>query len=144
MNAQEMWQAYISRENISADYTAWAFGAAPDELAQLVLSGIKTATSSAYPLYERFDESLPKAGDFSVILNARDDAVCIIQTTRVFVCAFSDVDDLHAFREGEGDRSLGYWRKVHEAFFRSAIMDAGLSFDMSMKVVCEEFKKVYP
>ena len=144
MNAQQMWQAFAAIENIIASYEAWAFGDSPDELAALVLRGIKTATASAYPLYELDGEALPKPGDYSVILDSRDEAVCIIQNTRVYVTAFCDVDEVQAYREGEGDRSLVYWRRVHEAFFRSCMEEAGLTFDPAMKVVCEEFRKVYP
>lgn len=144
MNAQQMWNLYSTKENITADYEAWAFGAAPDELAQLVLSGTKTATASAYPLYILDGEELPRTGEYSIILDSKDEAVCIIKTTKVFVVPFDEVNEHQAFKEGEGDRSLVYWRIVHEAFFRECMEEAGLVFDYKMKVVCEEFEKVYP
>ena len=28
-----------------------------------------------------------------------------------------EVSEEHAYKEGEGDRSLAYWRAVHEEFF---------------------------
>lgn len=31
-------------------------------------------------------------------------------------CKYADVDERHAYAEGEGDRSLAYWRQVHEPF----------------------------
>ncbi len=144
MTAKEMWDIYSKAENIQIDYDAWAFGDDADELARLVNAGIKTATASAYPLYELESEELPKAGAYSVILNSREEAICIIQTTKVFVTPFCDVDERQAWKEGEGDRSLSYWRKVHEQFFRDELSQAGLSFNETMKVVCEEFIKVYP
>ena len=144
MHAQEMWKLYSDRENITSDYESWAFGDAADALAELVLNGKKTATASALPLYELEGIEIPKAGEYSVILNANEDAVCIIKTTRVTVVPFDEVDQHHAWREGEGDRSLTYWREVHEAFFREELREAGLSFDEKMKVVCEEFIRVYP
>ena len=52
MNAQKMWELYSTQHNINADYQAWPFGADPDELARLVLTGIKTGTASAYRWYE--------------------------------------------------------------------------------------------
>lgn len=144
MNAQEMWEAYSQREHTEADYDAWAFGVDADELARLVYEGIKTATASAYPLYELEGEALPEAGQYSVILDSQENAVCVIRTERVFLVPFRDVDARQAWKEGEVDRSLSYWRKVHEPFFRSCLGDAGLLFSEDMNVVCEEFIRVYP
>ena len=144
MNAQEMWNIFTKKENITSDYEAWAFGGAPDKLARLTLDGIKTATASAYPLYELEGEALPKAGEYSVILDSKDEAVCIIQTTNVYVVPFAEVTEEHAYLEGEGERSLAFWRRVHEEFFTECMQEAGLVFTSRMKVVCEEFQKVYP
>lgn len=144
MNAAEMWERFCEKSGIKADYDDWAFGGAPDALAELVLNGIKTATASAYPLYEQEQEPLPKAGDYSVILNTKGEAVCIIRTTKVYVVPFWEVSADHAFREGEDDRSLESWREVHRDFFTREMNDEGLSFDEDMPVVCEEFMRVYP
>jgi len=145
MNAQEMWSLYIKASGAQAgEYDAWQFGDDPDALAQLVLDGIKTATASAYPLYALEGEPLPEAGQYSVILNARDEAVCVIRNTRVTVVPYREITAAHAFREGEGDRSLAHWRRVHEAFFTNDMAASGLTFDESMPVVCEEFEVVYP
>ena len=140
MTAEEMWK----QSGLAGEYDAWSFGDDADGLAVLVSSGIKTATCSAYDLYEAEDEDLPQAGDTSVILDSRDEAVCIIRTTKVYTVPFDKVSAEHAFREGEGDRSLEYWRQVHEAFFREELSSAGLEFSGNSRVVCEEFEVVYP
>ena len=140
MTAEEMWRAFGG----VGPYDAWQFGDDPDELAALVLSGRKTATASAYPLYELEGEPLPKAGEYSVVLNSRDEAVCVIRTTKVQIVPFDQVTARHAAREGEGDLSLAYWRKVHRAFFIGEMQSVGRTFDESMPVVCEEFERVYP
>ena len=110
----------------------------------MVLSGRKTATASAYPLYAPEDEPIPTAGEYSVILNSADEAVCIIRNTRVTIVPYREITAEHAFREGEGDRSLSYWRQVHEAFFTKDLAAFGLIFDENMPVVCEEFEVVFP
>ena len=140
MTAQEMWNA----SGIQAEYEAWAFGDDPDTLAELVRTGVKTATASAYPFYELEGEDLPKAGEYSVILNTKDEAVCIIRTTKVYVTPYREVTAEQAWKEGEGDRSLNYWRWVHEAFFRKELEAVGLGFTENMGVVCEEFEVIYP
>ena len=144
MNAAEMWERFCEKSGIKADYDDWAFGGAPDALAELVLNGIKTAPASAYPLYEQEQEPLPKAGDYSVILNTKGEAVCIIRTTKVYVVPFREVSADHAFREGEDDRSLESWREVHRDFFTREMKAGGLTFDEDMPVVCEEFMRVCP
>lgn len=145
MTAQEMWKLYQQSSGTQTnDWDAWRFGDDPDALARLVLEGRKTATSSAYPLYAREGEPLPEAGHYSVILDSQDEAVCIIRNVRVTVVAYREITAGHAFREGEGDRTLADWRKVHEAFFSADMAASGLSFDEDMPVVCEEFEVVYP
>ena len=139
-----MWEKFKIEKIVNIDkYDAWAFGGAPDELADLVVSGTKTATASAYPLYEQENEPLPKVNDYNVILNSKDEAVCIIRTTKVYVEKLNRVSIEHAFKEGEGDRSLEYWRKVHQEFFTECLKDTDLEFNEDMKVVCEEFKVVF-
>ena len=140
-----MWNAWAGQYGLArGEYDAWAFGGDPDGLAALVLAGVKTATASAYPLYELEGEPLPEAGAYSVILDGRDEAVCVILTDRVTVVPYRDVGAEHARREGEGDRSLAYWRQVHEAFFREEMAASGLVFTEDMPVVCEEFHVVWP
>lgn len=139
-----MWGAYSKSKKLNADYKAWAFGADADGLSELVFAGIKTATASAQLLYERYEEPLPQSGEYSVILNSRQEAVCVIRTEKVFIVPFENVDAVQAWKEGEGDRSLSYWRKVHERFFREELESIGLSFNETINVVCEEFIRVYP
>ncbi len=145
MTPTQLWQDYLAvNTQAGPEPEAWAFGAVPDELADLVARGIKTATSSAYVLYELESEEIPQAGGYDIILDSQDNAVCIIKTTKVYVTPFSQVSEEHAWREGEGDRSLSYWRQVHEKFFTIWLAEAGLTFSKDMLVVCEEFELVYP
>jgi len=140
LNAVEMWE----KSGLKGDYEAWAFGDEPDKLAELVLKGIKSATSSAYACYVDEGEALPEEGEYSIILNSKDEAVCITKTTKVYITSFCKVTAEHAFKEGEGDKSLDYWRAVHKEFFTDELKEIGQAFDMDMKVVCEEFEVVYP
>lgn len=140
-----MWAEFAARKNIEdTDYEAWAFGDHADLLARLTLEGVKTATSSALPAYEREGEPLPEAGEYSVILDGRDEAVCVILTERVTVVPFREIGAEHARREGEGDLSLAWWRRVHEAFFTRELARMGQAFTPDMPVVCEEFRRVWP
>lgn len=145
MTPQEMWNAYKKiNPYIGDEIDAWAFGVEPDLLADLVLRGEKTATASAYDLYALEGELLPQLGTFDVILDSQNQAVCIVEITKVSVEPFNQVSADHAYKEGEGDKTLVYWRQVHEDFFRDCLGEVGLTFTPESKVVLEEFRKVYP
>lgn len=146
MTGEQMWRAFTAARGLpeNTPYEAWAFGGDPDRLAKLTLEGVKTATSSAYPLYALEKEPLPEPGEYSVILNSRDEAVCVILTEAVEVVPYREVEADHARREGEGDLSLSYWRAVHERFFQTEMAAASLVFDEDMPVVCERFRRVWP
>ena len=87
MTAEELWDL----SGIPGEYDAWTFGDDADGLAELVRTGKKRATSSAYPVYEAEGEALPKPGEYSVILNEKDEAVCIIQTRFVTVLPYREI-----------------------------------------------------
>lgn len=144
MTAEQLWKEFSAACEIKATYDAWAFGGDADGLARLVLAGVKSATSSAFPLYELEDEPLPEPGEYSVILDRRGEAVCVICTERVNVAPYREVGEDFAYKEGEGDKSLEYWRRVHKAFFTRELAEAGLCFTPEMLVVCEEFRRVWP
>ena len=145
MTPQEMWNKYKQiNPSIGDEIDAWAFGVEPDLLADLVLRGEKTATASAYDLYALEGESLPQEGTFDIILDSQNQAVCIVEITKISVEPFSQVSAQHAYKEGEGDKSLTYWRQIHEDFFTDCLGQAGLIFTPESKVVLEEFRKVYP
>lgn len=147
MLTEQMWSVFCKENGIDTDtpYEAWQFGDDPDKLAQLVMEGKKTGTASSYDLYVLDPlEKLPEAGDYSIVLNGSNEPVCIIQTVKTYICRFMEVSEDHAKKEGEGDFSLSYWRKVHESFFKNEYKTYGLTFDVNTaRVLCEEFQVVY-
>lgn len=145
MNGKQLWNEFVEKqpEHKNETYVAWKYGADTDELADLTMKEIKTATSSAYELYVLEKEPLPKKGEWNIILDSKDQAVCITRTTDIYVVPFNEVTSDHAFKEGEGDRSLSYWRAVHKEFYSKAYEENGLGFKETMPVVCEEFELVY-
>jgi uncharacterized protein YhfF len=142
-----LWEEYRKiNPNAPKDYEAWAFGNSKEmanELAKLVLEGTKTATSSNYTLYELEKEPLPSVGLHNVILDGEGKAVAIAETTTVEVVPFDEVTEEHAYLEGEGDRTLRYWRGVHEPLFKKEFEDINQEFHHKIPVVCERFKLIY-
>ncbi len=105
-----------------------------DELAALVLSGEKTATCSAY----RPDKFVPPVG-YQYVLTAGDGMpVCVLEVIASNIVPFNEITAAFAAKEGEGDKSLAYWRKVHEIFFKN-----NGDFAPDMLLICEEFKVVH-
>lgn len=113
------------------------------ELADLVLAGTKIGTASLVWMYEARGEPVPAAGDLSIVTDWHGAPLCVIETTRVAVLAFDAVDAAFAASEGEGDRSLEHWRRVHWEFFRRECTRLGRTPGGDMPVVCENFRVVY-
>ncbi len=150
MPLETFWQAYLASlppgAALPTAYTAWGFGhtaANADELGGLVVRGLKTATASLIWTYEAEKESLPQVGDLSIILDGAGAPLCLIETTELTVKAFQDVDERFAYDEGEGDRSLAYWRDVHWRYFGEECASIGREPDLAMPVLCERFRVVF-
>ncbi|MBJ8326469.1 ASCH domain-containing protein [Streptococcus pacificus] len=145
-NIKNYWEKFCTEKNIPKDtaYEAWAFGNSKemaDELADLVNKQIKTATTSAYELYEN-EDPLPQVGEYNIILNGSNEPVCVTQTKLVYIVPYYLVSPEHAWHEGEGDRSYDYWKKVHDRFFEQEYQKLGKTFYEQAPVVCEVFEKV--
>ena len=125
---------------------AWSFGATPahaDELLALVLAGIKTGTASALWELEFSGETLPQIGELSIILDGAHAPGALIETVDIAIVPFNKVTAEHAAAEGEGDRSLEYWRESHERFWRQ-YSSGPRGFARDMPIVCERFQLLLP
>ena len=144
-DVEAFWRAFADATGVEALFEAWAFGGddTPElatELGLLVRDGPKRATTGLLRSYEAEGEPLPVAGGYSVILDGAGQPLCIIRTTRVDTMPFGEVDDEFAWVEGEGDRSLAYWRSAHERFFEAE----GTPVTDDDLVVLERFDLVWP
>ncbi|CAN5454423.1 hypothetical protein BH09PSE6_BH09PSE6_18780 [soil metagenome] len=115
-----------------------------DELAALVLGGAKRATASLLWGYETDRNPLPYPGSLSVVTDWSGVPCCVIETRSVDIVAFGDVDQVFAETEGEGDKSLRYWREAHWAFFTRECQRLRRQPNSRMPVVCERFEVVWP
>jgi uncharacterized protein YhfF len=145
------WQSFLQTlppefGEIPERYEAWGFGNTPemaDELGDLVLRGIKTATASLVWSFEAEDEPITEVGDYSIVLDSEGEPLCIIQATAIDIHPYNEVDEEQAYLEGEGDRSLRYWREVHWKFFSEECEKIDRTPDERMLVVCERFALVH-
>jgi uncharacterized protein YhfF len=145
------WNAYRTAQpapdQLPADPPeAWHFcdnEADANELGALVLAGIKTATCSQLREYEAEGEKIPAVGDLSIIIDWDGNPLGIIETTEITIRPYNEVDASFAYDEGEGDRSLAYWRAAHWRFFAREGAEMGWEPAEDMPLVCERFRLIY-
>jgi uncharacterized protein YhfF len=114
---------------------SFAFGDGPklaDELLDLVIKGVKTATCSTED-----EPNRPTPGEQWIVRDSSGEPRCVIETIEVTYRLFPDVDAAFAYDEGEGDRSLDYWRKAHRTYFGRQG-----KFREDMMLMCERFRLV--
>jgi uncharacterized protein YhfF/dihydrofolate reductase len=149
---REFWQSYLDSlpdhdpARSRPIPPAWGFGDGPvmaDELGRLVFQGTKTATCSSLWEMEHDGEPIPQAGDLSIILDGQGQPLCLIETAEVEVKPFHAVDARFAYDEGEGDRSLAFWRAAHWRFFSRTGVASGRAPDETMPIVCERFRVLW-
>jgi uncharacterized protein YhfF len=114
-----------------------------NELADLVLAGVKRATAGLVWSFESSGGAPPKPGALSVVTYWDGRPVCVIETLEVEVLPFEQVSAEFAAIEGEGDGSLAYWRRVHWAYFGRECARVGREPSLSMPVACERFNVIY-
>jgi uncharacterized protein YhfF len=145
------WQKFLDSLPVDSPYRnrpylAEGWGDGPelaDELGALIAAGMKTATCSAVWEWQAEGASWPAVGFLTIVLDGRDQPLCIVETTEITLKPYSEVDAQFAFDEGEGDRSLTYWREAHRRFFIRTLQKIGREFSPDMPLVCERFVVIY-
>ena len=146
---EQFWNDYVrSHPSLQGQryYEAFRFGNTEqmaNELADLVLSGVKTATSSLLWALEQEQQPVVQVGDFSIVTDWEHRPVCIIQTTEVNIVPFRDINAQFAYDYGEGDRTLVWWKQHLWDYYvqECALIDRQATVEMPL--VCERFQVVY-
>ena len=145
---EAFWAEFRAATGVEAgDYTVVAFGDSgvmADELAWLVLSGVKRATAALLRDFTSRDEPLPRRGDYVVVVDRRHIPRCIWRTTEVSVKPFIEVDDAFAWDEGEGDRTRHSWLVDHRRYFARQAEREGFIMTDGIETVFERFEVVWP
>ena len=141
--AMKYWNEVLKEKKIENDVNvrAYRFGDTPDELAQLVVDGVKTATCNALKLYELNNRPLPQCGDYNIILNKDFNPVCVIQITSVTIKKYDEIDEQFAIAEGDG--SYENWDEIHVRFFTEQLGLFNEPFHRQIELVCQSFKVVH-
>lgn len=127
---------YLGSNPSPAIMQSFSFGDSPelaDQLLALVLEGKKTATSWAAVEGPKGVE----VGTRWIVNDGVGKPRAVIETIEVTQRLFREVDESIANDEGEGDRTLAYWRRAHEDYFTRLGQ-----FTPDMAVYCERFKLI--
>lgn len=108
-----------------------------NKIFKLVLNGKKVATSYLYNENDKLTN-----GEYSILTNWDEKKQILIQTTNIDVIPFNKVTKQHAHNEGEGTKTLRYWRKVHKEMFAEELAEKQRSFSEEILIVCETFHVV--
>ena len=94
-----------------------------DYLVQLVLDGVKTATSTLVAEYVGEVDPIDRVGDRWIVVDTAGRRLAVAETTESRITTIALVDDDFARAEGEGYTSKEEWRQAHEAFWNSYVQD---------------------
>lgn len=111
--------------------------------AELVVQGIKQATSTSLWWFTTFKKPLPEIGELAIITDWLGKPKAITRVTKISRTALGDIDKLYAFKEGEGDKSLAHWQKVHWEYYTREMKPFGEAPSNDMIIVCEEFETIF-
>lgn len=114
-----------------------------DECAELVVKKIKQATSPSVWWFEKNKEELPKCGDLAIVTDWSGNPKAIIRTTKIEIVKYKDITPEYAQLEGEGDKTLEYWKKVHWDYYTEEMNKFGEKPNEEMKIVCEYFETIW-
>jgi len=114
-----------------------------NECADLILRGEKRASCSMEYWYSHEDEAMPEVGHLQVVTDWGGKPICIVEITSVSKCKYCDVTAEFAAEEGEGDKSLQWWREAHWNFFALECKELGIEPTEDMLLVLEQFKVVH-
>lgn len=122
----------------------FAFDDTPEvqtELGRLVLDGPKRATAG---LAADHEHDTPTMGQHDVVLDGRGAPLCVIRTDEVRTLPYRERDPAFAWDEGEDDRTLDAWTRVHDRYFQRRAELAEMTFDEDSLVDFERFTVVWP
>jgi uncharacterized protein YhfF len=119
-------------------FSPMSIGSAPehaDDGVRLILSGVKTLTSS--PFWDYPDGKIPFVGALSVLLDGARRPRGIVETTRVEIRPFKTITEDMAQDYGEGERTADWWRWAMGAFYQVSAARHGADFTDDTPLIWE-------
>lgn len=148
-SVEELWANYLTKfpdtiqKDIPPSFYFCDNEKDANECSELVVKGIKQATATSLWWYETNSEPIPVVGEKFIITDWDGNAKAIIEVLKVEPTPYNKITAEFARTEGEGDKSLEYWKRVHKAFYTREMESYDQEFDESMTIMCEYFKTIY-
>lgn len=145
----ELWEAFIRQnpEYKDKELGEW-FNFCDNEkeakvCAQLTKDGIKQASSTSLWWFEKNHADLPEVGNIYVVTDWYKIAKAIVEVVKVEQVPFNKITEEYADIEGEGDKSLKYWKDTHWAYYTREMEEFDEKPTEDMLIVCEQFKTIF-
>ncbi|HFU4497879.1 ASCH domain-containing protein [Streptococcus suis] len=97
-------------------------------MGELVLEGKKTATAGALKSYQFENVDIPRLGQYNIVLDSKNQPLCIIRTTKVEIIPFLEVSSEQAYKEGETTEHLNHGETDTKGFLSMNSGNTILSF----------------
>ena len=144
----DFWEKVRKETGIKGAFTdAYGIGDTPElkqELLNLILDGKKRASTSLVKESKIESWPEPEVGQYNIILDDSDMPAAVIRTVSIRRCRFSDVDEEHAYWEGEDERTLDSYIREHTKYYTRRGAALGFEFTPDMEVILDRFELVYP
>ncbi len=145
---EEFWKEYLSSMDTSSlDYDVVVFGDSKEmanELANLVLSGIKRGTTCLLRDVVNKKEGIPLIGGNVVLVDSEGKPKAIWRTIELRLGPMDSVISDFAYDEGEGKRTREDWLDGHRKYFQRQATAEGWIMHDKIEVIFERFEVVWP
>ncbi|MFC6163575.1 ASCH domain-containing protein [Lactiplantibacillus dongliensis] len=148
-SAEQLWKAFNeTTDTHGASYQTRWFGDQnqPEQVqaaTDAILAGQKTATTTPLDSYTAEQVAIPQVGDYNILFNGDLKPVAVLKTVVSELIPFYRISAEHAYHEGDGDGSIGDWRKLKTAEFTPALEEHGHHLNPDTPMVSEVFKVVF-
>jgi uncharacterized protein YhfF len=115
-----------------------------DYISDLASKGVKQGTCHIELDFEVNKVRRRKPGDHWVVIDSKNNPLCVIKVTRVDIKPFNQIGEDFAKVENEGDGTFKYWYDGHLGYFERQCKAWDKEWRMDAPCVCEYFTKVYP
>lgn len=112
------------------------------ELAELVLNGVKTASSSLKILQDLGIAKESRVGDMWSICDGEGIELCRTVIEKVETRLFGEVDEAFAILEGDG--SFSNWYKIHFNYYKMLLSKHSLELTDETDLECVYFRRINP
>ncbi len=142
----DLWENFreASDRSLPEDFTLLQFGNTKemaDDLANLVMAGEKTATSSLVPVNDHYNRKVSDVGDCYLLLGGNKECLAFLQVTKTDTRSFDSITP--QFAKEEGDGTFECWLEIHQAYYGYQMTLLGETLQADTNLHCEWFEVIY-